>query len=177
MECRICHQPIGFIRGRFPDRKKTTTLAVHESEMPALLEQGNRVVVAPHPGAQRKLRQDLETHHQGATAAQPERQTTGDEATSTAASDADAAPQGNLTSPDNETADSETHNHAAGHAQPSSMTAAPASESATSPASTAATPEREEEADVEDAELASSERREADRFEAHASAATFKQWR
>lgn len=68
MECRICHQPIGFIRGRFPERKKTTTLAVHESEMAALLEQGNRNVVAPHPGAQRKLRQELEANHRGGSA-------------------------------------------------------------------------------------------------------------
>jgi hypothetical protein len=63
MECRICHQSIGFLRGRFPERKKTTTLAVHETEMPRLLQQVSCVVVNPHPGAQRKLRQELEAHH------------------------------------------------------------------------------------------------------------------
>lgn len=65
MECRICHQSIGFLRGRFPERKKTTTLAVHEAEMPMLLQQVSCVVVNPHPGAQRKLRQELEAHHSG----------------------------------------------------------------------------------------------------------------
>jgi hypothetical protein len=65
MECRICHQSISFIRGRFPERKKTTTLAVHENEMPLLMQQTNSVIVNPHPGAQRKLRQELEAHHPG----------------------------------------------------------------------------------------------------------------
>lgn len=68
MECRICHQSIGFLRGRFPERKKTTTLAVHEAEMPRLLQQVNCVIVNPHPGAQRKLRQELEAHHSNHTA-------------------------------------------------------------------------------------------------------------
>jgi hypothetical protein len=71
MECRICHQPISFIRGRFPDRRKTATLAVHESELPSLLQQTNSTVVTPHPGAQRKLRQELEEQHRR-TAATPE---------------------------------------------------------------------------------------------------------
>ena len=71
MECRICHVSIGFVRGRFPNRKKTTTLAVHENEIPTLLQQTNSVIVNPHPGAQRKLRQELEAHHPGQTNSQP----------------------------------------------------------------------------------------------------------
>jgi hypothetical protein len=70
MECRICHQSIGFVRGRFPNRKKTTTLAVHENEIPTLMQQTNSVLVNPHPGAQRKLRQELEAHHPGQTTMQ-----------------------------------------------------------------------------------------------------------
>lgn len=63
MECRICHQPIVFVRGRFPHRSKTTTLAVHESESAALLQHPNSFLTNPHPGAQRKLRQALEEAH------------------------------------------------------------------------------------------------------------------
>jgi hypothetical protein len=68
MECRICHQPIVFVRGRFPHRTKTTTLAVHESESASLLQHPNSFLTNPHPGAQRKLRQALEEEHTTNTA-------------------------------------------------------------------------------------------------------------
>lgn len=68
MECRICHQPIVFVRGRFPHRSKTTTLAVHESEAASLLQHPHSFLTNPHPGAQRKLRQALEEEHQADTA-------------------------------------------------------------------------------------------------------------
>jgi hypothetical protein len=68
MECRICHQPIVFVRGRFPHRTKTTTLAVHESESASLLQHPNSFLTNPHPGAQRKLRQALEEEHKTNTA-------------------------------------------------------------------------------------------------------------
>jgi hypothetical protein len=68
MECRICHQPIVFVRGRFPHRSKTTTLAVHESESASLLQHPNSFLTNPHPGAQRKLRQALEEEHNADTA-------------------------------------------------------------------------------------------------------------
>lgn len=68
MECRICHQPIVFVRGRFPHRSKTTTLAVHESESASLLQHPNSFLTNPHPGAQRKLRQALEEEHNAGTA-------------------------------------------------------------------------------------------------------------
>lgn len=68
MECRICHQPIVFVRGRFPHRSKTTTLAVHESESASLLQHPNSFLTNPHPGAQRKLRQALEEEHNAGAA-------------------------------------------------------------------------------------------------------------
>ena len=121
MECRICHQSIGFLRGRFPERKKTTTLAVHETEMPRLLQQVNCVIVNPHPGAQRKLRQELEAHHSSHTTQSASNHTTasaplnGDqnhspEAHADSATPADAEPVTEVySSPEPERAEARAH--------------------------------------------------------------------
>jgi hypothetical protein len=63
MECRICNQPISFVKGNHPGRKRKSTRAVHESELSEALIQANGEVVTPHPGAQRKLRQEFEGKH------------------------------------------------------------------------------------------------------------------
>jgi hypothetical protein len=74
MECRICNQRISFVKGNHPGRKTKSTRAVHESELSDALTQANGEVVTPHPGVQRKLRQELEGKHrreQQAAEAQP----------------------------------------------------------------------------------------------------------
>ena len=74
MECRICNQRISFVKGNHPGRKRKWTRAVHESELSDALTQANGEVVTPHPGVQRKLRQELEGKHrreQQAAEAQP----------------------------------------------------------------------------------------------------------
>ena len=75
MECRICNQRISFVKGNHPGRKRKSTRAVHESELSDALTQANGEVVTPHPGVQRKLRQELEGKHrreqQAAAEAQP----------------------------------------------------------------------------------------------------------
>jgi hypothetical protein len=74
MECRICNQRISFVKGNHPGRKRKSTRAVHESELSDALTQANGEVVTPHPGVQRKLRQELEGKHrreQQAAEAQP----------------------------------------------------------------------------------------------------------
>jgi hypothetical protein len=63
MECRVCNQPISFIKGSYPGRKRRSTRAVHESELSESLRQANGEVVTPHPGVQRKLRLELEGKH------------------------------------------------------------------------------------------------------------------
>ena len=63
MECRICNQRIGFLKDSYPGRKRKSTWAVHESELSDALTQANGEVVTPHPGVQRKLRQELEGKH------------------------------------------------------------------------------------------------------------------
>jgi len=63
MECRICNQRISFVKGSHPGRKRKSTRAVHESELSDALTQANGEVVTPHPGVQRKLRQELEGKH------------------------------------------------------------------------------------------------------------------
>ena len=63
MECRICNQRINFVKGSHPGRKRKSTRAVHESELSDALTQANGEVVTPHPGVQRKLRQELEGKH------------------------------------------------------------------------------------------------------------------
>jgi hypothetical protein len=63
MECRICHQPINFVRGSFPGRRRKTSIAVHEGEALRVLEQIRGEVVIPHPGTQRRLRLELEERH------------------------------------------------------------------------------------------------------------------
>jgi hypothetical protein len=63
LECRICNQRISFVKGAHPGRKRKSTRAVHESELSDALIQANGEVVTPHPGAQRKLRQEFEWKH------------------------------------------------------------------------------------------------------------------
>jgi hypothetical protein len=63
MECRVCNQPISFIKGSYPGRKRRSTRAVHESELSESLRQANGEIVTPHPGVQRKLRLELEGKH------------------------------------------------------------------------------------------------------------------
>jgi hypothetical protein len=74
MECRICNQRISFVKGSHPGRKRKSTRAVHESELSDALTQANGEVVTPHPGAQRKLRQELEWKHRREQQAQAEAQ-------------------------------------------------------------------------------------------------------
>lgn len=69
MECRICHQPISFIKGTRPGQSRKATVAVHEHDLSRVLTEIHGEVVNPHPGNQRKLRQELEnTHRQGQVA-------------------------------------------------------------------------------------------------------------
>jgi hypothetical protein len=63
MECRICNQRISFVKGSHPGRKRKSTRAVPESELSEALTQANGEVVTPHPGVQRKLRQEFEGKH------------------------------------------------------------------------------------------------------------------
>ena len=74
MECRICNQRISFVKGNYPGRKRKSTRAVHESELSDALTQAKGEVVRPHPGAQRKLRQELEGKHHREQQAQAEAQ-------------------------------------------------------------------------------------------------------
>jgi hypothetical protein len=74
MECRICNQPIIFVKGSHPGRKRKSTRAVHESELSEALTQANGEVVTPHPGVQRKLRQEIEGKHRREQQAQAEAQ-------------------------------------------------------------------------------------------------------
>jgi len=69
MECRICNQPITFVRGHHPDGKRKSTRAVHDSELSAALARSNGEIVRPHPGAQRRLRIEMESKHQQSQAA------------------------------------------------------------------------------------------------------------
>lgn len=71
MICRVCNQPISFVKGSRPGKRKRSSWAVHDSELSQALEQPGIEMVTPHPGNQRKLRQELEdAHRQGQTAAQ-----------------------------------------------------------------------------------------------------------
>ncbi|HEX4946974.1 MAG TPA: DUF6335 family protein [Blastocatellia bacterium] len=63
MECRICHQPIHFIRGQHPGHKRRATLAVHDADLSRVLAETHGEIVHPHPGAARRLRQPLEAQH------------------------------------------------------------------------------------------------------------------
>ncbi len=75
MECRICHQPISFIKGTRAGQNRKATVAVHDQQLSQTLADMHGAVVTPHPGNQRKLRQELEnTHRQGqeATRATPQ---------------------------------------------------------------------------------------------------------
>jgi len=76
MECRICNQRISFVKGSHPGRKRKSTWAVHESELSDALTQANGEIVTPHPGAQRKLRQELEGKHRREQQATAEAQRT-----------------------------------------------------------------------------------------------------
>ena len=77
MECRICNQRISFVEGNHPRRKRKSTRAVHESELSDALTQANGEVVTPHPGVQRKLRQELEGKHRREQQAMAEAQRAG----------------------------------------------------------------------------------------------------
>jgi hypothetical protein len=77
MECRICNQRISFVKGNHPGRKRKSTRAVHESELSDALTQANGEVVTPHPGVQRKLRQELEGKHRREQQATAEAQHSG----------------------------------------------------------------------------------------------------
>ena len=77
MECRICNQRISFVKGNHPGRKRKSTRAVHESELSDALTQANGEVVTPHPGAQRKLRQEFEGKHRREQQATADAQHTG----------------------------------------------------------------------------------------------------
>src|SRR5262249_24819099 len=76
MECRICNQRISFVKGNHPGRKRKSTRAVNESELSDARTQGNGQVVTPHPGVQRKLRQELEGKHRREQQATAEAQQT-----------------------------------------------------------------------------------------------------
>jgi hypothetical protein len=89
MECRICNQRISFVKGNHPGRKRKSTRAVHESELSDALTQANGEVVTPHPGVQRKLRQELEGKHRREQQATAEAQHTA--AHSESAEQADSA--------------------------------------------------------------------------------------
>lgn len=70
MECRICKQPISFIKGTRSGQKRKVTVAVHDNEVSQAINEMQGEVVTPHPGSQRKLRMELEHAHrqgQGAT--------------------------------------------------------------------------------------------------------------
>lgn len=71
MKCRVCNQTIVFVRGSYPGRKRISTRAVHESDLPAVLAESKGEVVTPHPGVQRKLRQPLERSHHADQATVP----------------------------------------------------------------------------------------------------------
>lgn len=78
MECRICKQPISFIKGTRPGQSRKSTHAVHNSELTQILAAMNGEIVTPHPGTQRKLRMELEDSHranQAATGERPEAST------------------------------------------------------------------------------------------------------
>jgi hypothetical protein len=71
MICRVCNESISFVKGSRPGKRKKASWAVHESELSQTMEQSRVEMVNPHPGNQRKLRQELEdAHRQGQTAAQ-----------------------------------------------------------------------------------------------------------
>ena len=74
MECRICNQRISFVKGSHPGQKRKSTRAVHEIELSEALTQANGEVVTPHPGVQRKLRQEIEGKHRREQQAQAEAQ-------------------------------------------------------------------------------------------------------
>lgn len=63
MECRICHQPISFIKGTRSGQSRKATVAVHDHELSQVLADMHGEIVTPHPGNQRKLRQELENTH------------------------------------------------------------------------------------------------------------------
>ena len=66
MECRICKQPISFVKGTRPGQKRKVTVAVHANEVSQAVADMQGEVVTPHPGSQRKLRMELEhSHRQG----------------------------------------------------------------------------------------------------------------
>jgi len=66
MECRICKQPISFIKGTRSGQKRKVTVAVHDNEVSQAINEMQGEVVTPHPGSQRKLRMELEhAHRQG----------------------------------------------------------------------------------------------------------------
>lgn len=66
MICRVCNESISFVKGSRPGKRKKASWAVHESELSQTMEQSRVEMVNPHPGNQRKLRQELEdAHRQG----------------------------------------------------------------------------------------------------------------
>lgn len=70
MICRVCNEPINFVKGSRPGKRKKASWAVHEKDLPQVMSQSQVEMVTPHPGNQRKLRQELEdSHRQGQTAA------------------------------------------------------------------------------------------------------------
>ena len=65
MECRVCRQPISFLKAASAGQKRSTVKAVHESDLAGMMTQAPGEVVRPHPGTQRKLRLQLEKGHGG----------------------------------------------------------------------------------------------------------------
>ncbi len=63
MICRVCNQPISFVRGRYPGRKRKATQAIHDYEVQEILQQTHGEIVHPPSGAQRTLRIKLEANH------------------------------------------------------------------------------------------------------------------
>jgi hypothetical protein len=85
MECRICKQPISFVKGTRPGQSRKATVAVHDSELSQALADLHGEVVTPHPGSQRKLRLELEhSHHHGQEASRPKMEGVADESKPTA---------------------------------------------------------------------------------------------
>jgi type II secretory pathway component GspD/PulD (secretin) len=71
MNCRVCNESISFVKGSRPGKRKKASWAVHDKELSQVMEQTRAELVTPHPGNQRKLRQELEdAHRQGASAHQ-----------------------------------------------------------------------------------------------------------
>jgi phage protein D len=67
MICRVCNESISFVKGSRPGKRKKASWAVHESELSQTMEQSRVEMVNPHPGNQRKLRQETAAQDSAAT--------------------------------------------------------------------------------------------------------------